>query len=87
MAYGVGAVTMLWKSERVAVFWIRRRSVLHFLKAHVLGFYRSLGTVTTQYVKRYFFIAVLAMAFVVAGCSSSGEKPTPKDDQAKAFYD
>jgi hypothetical protein len=41
--------------------------------------------VKTQYIKRYYFVAVLTMALVVVGCISTGEKASPQDDQAKAF--
>lgn len=42
---------------------------------------------TAQYIKRYFFVGVLAMSLVVAGCSSSGDKASHQDIQAKAFND
>jgi len=42
---------------------------------------------TTRYIKRYYFFAVLAITLVMAGCSSSGDKQSPQDIQAKAFND
>ena len=43
--------------------------------------------VVSQYIKRYFFFAMLAMSLLVTGCSSSGDKASPQDIQAKAFKD
>ena len=40
-----------------------------------------------QVRKRYWLIAVLTMALLVAGCSSSGDKQSPQDIQTKAFHD